>query len=76
MSGGWQPIDAAPYGHRHPLLVARIRIAVGIWLLIVAGMVFVRGLSDWWAVLLLPAAGLHFYLAYRNLAYRNRHRDS
>ena len=76
MSGDWRTTAMTPYGHRHPLLVARVRIAVGVWLLIATAMVFVRGLSGWWAVLLLPAAALHFYLAYRNLAYRNHNRDS
>jgi hypothetical protein len=65
----------SPYGRKHPLAVGRIRIAVGIWLLVLTGLVFARGVSGWWAVLLLPAAGLHFYLAYRNLAYHNSHRD-
>jgi hypothetical protein len=71
MSGDRPSIPVTPYGSTHPLLVARVRIAVGVWLLILTGMLFVRGYSGWWAVLLLPAAALHFYLAYRRLVYRN-----
>ena len=73
---GEQMTAGTPYGPKHPLAVARVRIAVGIWLLVLTGLIFVLGVSGWWALLLLPAAGVHFYLAYRNLAYHNSHRGS
>jgi hypothetical protein len=54
-----------PYNYRHPLLVARLRIGIGLWLLILTGLLYCYGQSGWWGLLLVPAAGLHFYLAYR-----------
>jgi hypothetical protein len=42
-----------------------VRIAVGIWLLILAAILC--GSGYWWGVLLLAPAALHFYLAYRVL---------
>jgi hypothetical protein len=54
-----------PYGYRHPLLVARVRIGVGVWLLILTAVLYGSGRGGWWGVLLVPAAALHFYLAYR-----------
>ena len=56
---------ATPSGGRHPLFVARVRIAVGVWLLILTAALYAYGGSGWWAVLLVPAAVVHFYLAYR-----------
>jgi hypothetical protein len=53
-----------PYGYRHPLLVARVRIGVGVWLLILTAVLYGYGQGGWWGVLV-PAAALHFYLAYR-----------
>jgi hypothetical protein len=54
-----------PYGYRHPLLVARVRIGVGVWLLILTAVMYGYGHGGWWGALLVPAAALHFYLAYR-----------
>jgi len=54
-----------PYGYRHPLLVARVRIGVGIWLLILTAVLYGYGRGGWLGVLLIPAAALNFYLAYR-----------
>jgi hypothetical protein len=48
-----------------PRVVARIRIAVGIWLLILAAIWC--GAGGWWGALLVAPAALHFYLAYRVL---------
>jgi hypothetical protein len=56
---------ASPYGYRHPLLVARVRIGVGVWLLILTAILYGYGPGGWWGVLLVPAAALNFYLAYR-----------
>jgi hypothetical protein len=56
---------ATLYGYRHWRLIARVRIGVGVWLLILTSILFGTGQSGWWAVLLVPAAALHFYLAFR-----------
>jgi hypothetical protein len=56
---------ATPFAYRHPLFVARVRMAVGVWLLILTAVLYGYGLGGWWAVLLVPAAACHFYLAYR-----------
>lgn len=53
-----------PYGYRHPLLVARVRIGVGVWLLILTAVLYGRGQGGW-AGLLVPVAALCFYLAHR-----------
>ncbi len=55
----------SPYNYRHPLLVARVRIGVGVWLLILTAVLYGYGRGGWWGLLLVPAAALHFYLAYR-----------
>jgi hypothetical protein len=54
-----------PYSYRHPRLVARVRVGVGLWLLTLTAIVYGSGRSHWWALLLVPAAALNFYLAYR-----------
>jgi hypothetical protein len=54
-----------PYNYRHPLLIARVRKGVGVWLLILTAVLYGYGQSGWWGLLLVPAAALHFYLAYR-----------
>jgi hypothetical protein len=50
---------------RHPRAAFFVRIATGIWLLTLTGIVFHRGRDRWWSALLVPSAALHFYLAYR-----------
>jgi uncharacterized protein (DUF58 family) len=54
-----------PYSYRHPRLVARVRVGVGVWLLILTAILYGSGNGSWWGVLLVAAAALHFYLAYR-----------
>jgi hypothetical protein len=54
-----------PCGYKRPLLVARLRIGVGVWLLILTAILYGYGRGSWWGVLLVPAAALNFYLAYR-----------
>jgi hypothetical protein len=56
---------ATPYGYRHPLLVARVRKGVGVWLLILTAVLYGKGQGGWWGLLLIPAAALNFYLARR-----------
>ncbi len=53
------------HGYKHPQLVARVRVGVGIWLLILTAILHGYGVSSWRGVLLIPAAALCFYLAYR-----------
>jgi hypothetical protein len=53
----------SPWERRHPRLVIRVRIAVGIWLL-VAGAILL-GEHYWWGALMAAPAALHFYFAYR-----------
>jgi hypothetical protein len=62
----WREATRQPrwrWERRHPRLIIRLRVAIGIWLL-VAGVIL---LSEryWWGVLMVLPAALHFYLAYR-----------
>jgi hypothetical protein len=54
----------ASYDHSHPNTVARIRLAVGTWLLALTAYLCYRDI--WWGLLLLAPAVLHFYLGYRS----------
>ncbi|MCW3018362.1 MAG: hypothetical protein JWN10_670 [Solirubrobacterales bacterium] len=62
----WREMTRQPrwrWERRHPRLVVRVRVAIGIWLL-VAGAILL-GEGYWWGVLMVAPAALHFYLAYR-----------
>jgi hypothetical protein len=50
---------------RHPRRSVLIRVGVGVWLLVLTGILCGYGRDVWLAALLVPAAMLHFYLAYR-----------
>jgi hypothetical protein len=51
---------------RRPRLFARLRVAGGVWLLILAALLFGFDRGGWWlAALLLLAAAADFYCAYR-----------
>ena len=50
---------------RSPRLVARIRVAIGIWLLLLTAILYRSGHGGQWAWLLTVAAALHFVLAIR-----------
>lgn len=65
MNGDRLITPVTPYGYKHPLLVARVRIGVGVWLLILTAILYGYGQGGGWGVLLVPAAALNFYLAYR-----------
>jgi hypothetical protein len=59
-----QTMRFAPrFDSRHPHLALRIRIGVGLWLLVLAGILWSSG-NRWGGLLVAPAA-VHFYLAYR-----------
>ncbi len=49
----------------HPRRSILIRVSVGVWLLFLTGLIYGSGHGGWWGALLVPAAALHFYLAYR-----------
>jgi hypothetical protein len=59
-------------GSRHPRQVAALRVAIGIWLLIVTVFLYRSGHAGQWAWLLVPTAVLHFGLAYRLLRIARR----
>ena len=64
LSNSW----AWEYSHRR--VMVPVRVLIGIWLLTLTGILYGYGLGGWWGLLLIPAAALHFYLAYRNLRQR------
>jgi|SRR5690242_11720698 hypothetical protein len=51
--------------YRHASLMLPVRIATGIWLVVLTGILYGYGRGGWWGALLVPAAVLHFYIAYR-----------
>jgi hypothetical protein len=63
-------ILAGPHSKRDPQTVAWVRVAVAIWLLVLAGIFWSRG-YHWGAALLAPAA-LHLWLARRLFAGAQR----
>ena len=63
-------ILAGPHPRRPPQTVAWVRVAVAIWLLVLAGIFWSRG-YHWGAALLAPAA-LHLWLARRLFARAQR----
>jgi hypothetical protein len=52
-------------GSRHPQQIARVRVAVGIWLLVLTAILYGSGHGGQWGWLLVVGAALHFCLAYR-----------
>jgi hypothetical protein len=54
-----------PYEYRHAQLCARMRVGVGVWLLILTAILYGYDRGGWWRVLLAPTAALLFYIAYR-----------
>lgn len=57
MSTSWE--------YRHATVMAPIRVAIGLWLLVLTALLYGYGHGGWWAALLVPAALLHFFLAHR-----------
>ena len=51
--------------YRHTRVMVPVRIATGIWLLVLTAILYGSGHGGWWGALLLPSAALHFYLVYR-----------
>jgi hypothetical protein len=58
----------------YPRQVACVRVGVGIWLLVLTAILYRSGHAGDWALLLVPTAALHFFLAYRLI--RAAKRDS
>jgi hypothetical protein len=52
-------------GSRYPQQVARVRVGVGIWLLLLTAVLYGSGHGGQWGWLLVVGAALHFALAYR-----------
>lgn len=63
---GYQSIKrVSQLGSRYPQQVARVRIGVGIWLLVLTAILYGSGHGGRWGWLLVAGATLHFCLAYR-----------
>jgi hypothetical protein len=62
----WREVTRQPrwrWERRHPRLIVRMRVAIGIWLLVVGAILLDK--HYWWGVVMVAPAALHFYLAYR-----------
>jgi hypothetical protein len=57
--------------YRHARLMVPVRIVTGLWLVFLTAVLYGYGRGGWWGALLIPAATLHFYIAYR-LIHRAR----
>jgi len=55
---------------RHRRVMVPVRVLIGLWLLALTTILYGYDVGGWWGVLLVPAAALHFYVAYRNLRHR------
>jgi hypothetical protein len=51
--------------YKHPTAFARMRFAAGVWLLVLTGILYGYHRGGWWRPLLVVAAALSFYAAYR-----------
>lgn len=51
------------YGHAR--LMLPIRVVTGVWLVFLTVVLYGYGRGGWWGALLVPAATLHLYIAYR-----------
>ncbi len=58
--------------YRNRRVMVPVRVLSGIWLVALTAILYGYGLGGWWGALLVPAAALHFYAAYRNLRHRVR----
>ena len=56
--------------YRHRRVMVPVRVLCGIWLVALTAILYGYGRGGWWGLLLIPAAALHFYVAYRNLRHR------
>jgi hypothetical protein len=51
--------------YRHARLMLPVRIVTGLWLVFLTAVLYGYGRGGWWGALLVPAATLHFSIAYR-----------
>lgn len=51
--------------YRHARFMGPLRVVIALWLLLLTGILYGVGRGGWWGMLLVPAAALHFYIAYR-----------
>jgi hypothetical protein len=51
--------------YAHARLMLPIRVVTGVWLVFLTVILYGYGRGGWWGALLVPAATLHFYIAYR-----------
>jgi hypothetical protein len=51
--------------YRHTALMLPVRVITGVWLVCLTILLYGYGRGGWWGVLLVPAAALHFFIAYR-----------
>jgi hypothetical protein len=56
-----------PWEYAHARLMLPVRIVTGLWLVFLTAVLYGYGRGGWWGALLVPAATLHFYIAYRLL---------
>ncbi|HUB75001.1 MAG TPA: hypothetical protein VL979_13335 [Solirubrobacteraceae bacterium] len=56
--------------YRHRRVTVPVRVATGIWLVVLTAVLYGYGVGGWWALLLVPAAAAHFYIVYRTLRHR------
>ena len=57
LPGSWE--------YRHARLMLPVRVLIGIWLVMLTMILYGHHRGGLWGVLLVPAAALHFFLAYR-----------
>lgn len=51
--------------YEHTRLMLPVRIVTGVWLVFLTTVLYGYGRGGWWGALLVPAATLHFYIAFR-----------
>jgi hypothetical protein len=51
--------------YRHTRLMLPVRIVTGVWLVFLTAILYSYGHGGWWGALLVPAATLNLYIAYR-----------
>jgi hypothetical protein len=51
--------------YSHARLMLPVRIVTGVWLIFLTAVLYGYGRGGWWGALLVPAATLHLYIAYR-----------
>ena len=52
------------YEYRHARACSRVRAGVGVWLLILTAILYGSSRSGLWGLLLVPAAAVHFFVAF------------